>query len=100
MTNDEILHELGFINIDEAAKDEIVENVRTTVELRVIGIITELMTDVQKATFSNLQQQGNDQVIWDWLRTEIVGVDVSEVYEATLKDYIEQRQADEFITQP
>lgn len=93
MTNEQIIEELGFTNADQEMKDRVVENVRTIVELRAIGIISELMTDEQAKTFAELQQQGDDSAIWDWLKSDIVGVDVSEVYEAALNDYIEQRKA-------
>lgn len=96
MTNEQILEELGFADADQEMKDRVVENARTIVELRVIGVITELMTDEQEAQFNELQAKGDNQAIWDWLKNDITGVDVSEVYEATLKDYIEQRKADAY----
>lgn len=96
MTNEQILEELGFADADQEMKDRVVENARTIVELRVIGVITELMTDEQEAQFSELQAKGDNQAIWEWLKNDVTGVDVSEVYEATLKDYIEQRKADSY----
>ncbi|HRN97399.1 MAG TPA: hypothetical protein PLZ58_03085 [Candidatus Saccharibacteria bacterium] len=96
MTNEQIIEELGFTNADQEMKDRVVENVRTIVELRAVGIIGELMTEEQEKTFAELQDRGDDQAIWDWLKSDIAGVDVSEIYEAALRDYIEQRKADEF----
>lgn len=96
MTNEQIIEELGFTNADQEMKDRVVENVRTIVELRAVGIIGELMTEEQEKTFAELQDRGDDQAIWNWLKSDIAGVDVSEIYEAALRDYIEQRKADEF----
>lgn len=96
MSNEEILNELGLSNAPQDMKDRTVENIRTIVELRVMGVVTELMTDEQEAKFDELQAQGDSQAVWDWLRSEVVGVDVSEVYEATLKDYLEEKKQDAF----
>jgi len=100
MTDEQIIEDLRFTSADQTIKDRVVENVRTIVELRVIGIITDMMTDEQEATFNQLQEQGDNAAVWEWLKNDIVGVDVSEVYEATLKDYLEYRKANEFDPTP
>jgi|GEM_PF-1437356 len=92
MSNEEILQELGFGRADQAMKDRVIENVRTLVELRVIGIVSELMTDDQEAEFETLQAQGDSNAVWEWLRTQVAGVDIHDVYEAALRDYIDERK--------
>lgn len=92
MSNEEILQELGFEGADQAMKDRVIENVRTSVELRVIGIVSELITDDQEAEFEALQARGDSNAVWEWLRTQVVGVDVHDVYEAALRDYIDERK--------
>lgn len=94
MTDEQIIAELGFTNGSSDMKARVIENVRTLVELRVIGVITESLSDEQKATFDHLQQGSDNQAVWNWLRDEVVGTDVSQLYEATLADYIEQRKND------
>lgn len=92
MTNDQILAELGFAESDEATKEQIIENVRTIVELRVVTIVTDTMTDEQLDQFNTLKAAGDDAAVWDWLKTSVVGVDVSEIYEEILAKYIEEKK--------
>lgn len=95
MTDEQIIDALGFQKGDDAMKQQVVESVRSIVEMRVVGLISEQMTDEQLKTFEALQSKGDNQAIWHWLRNEVVGVDVSEVYEATLKDYIDQHLSEQ-----
>jgi hypothetical protein len=90
MTDEQILSAIGYDTADEAMKQAVIENIRTIVELRVVGVVSEQMSDEQLAAFTSLQESGDNQAIWQWLRSDVVGVDVSEVYEAILKDYIDQ----------
>lgn len=90
MTDEQIIDALGYQKGDNAMKEQVVEDVRAIVEMRVVGLISEQMSEEQLKTFESLQENGDSQAIWHWLRNEVVGVDVSEVYEATLKDYIDQ----------
>lgn len=96
MSNEEILNELGLSKASDEIKERVIENVRTIVELRTLGVISELIPDDQEAKLTELQAQSDSQAIWDWLKTEVVGADVSEVYEATLKDYLEERKNEAF----
>lgn len=96
MTDEQIISALGFDEADEEMKARVVENARTIVELRVINVVSDLITDEQKPHFEALLSAGDTAAVWTWLREEVVGVDVSEVYAATLSDYIDdylKRQA-------
>ncbi len=93
MTNEQIITELHLEDAPDDLKERIIENTRGIVELRVIGIVTDMMTDEQSTEFQTLEAAGDDGAVWAWLRTNVVGVDVSEVYEAALKDYLEEFNA-------
>lgn len=96
MTDEQIISALGFDEADEEMKARVVENARTIVELRVINVVSDLIAEEQKPQFEQLISAGDTAAVWAWLREEVVGADVSQVYEATLKDYIDdylKRQA-------
>lgn len=97
MTNEQIITEIDFDDASDEEKQQMVDNTRQIVEMRVVSILGELMTDEQSDEFQKLVDAGDNQAIWDWLRDTIVGVDVSEVYEAALRDYLDdfkRRQAE------
>lgn len=89
MTNEQIITELGFDGASDDVKQQMIDNTREIVEMRVVSMLGEFMTDEQSDEFQHIVDAGNDQAVWDWLREKIVGVDVSEVYESTLQDYLD-----------
>lgn len=93
MTDEQIITALDIEDGTDEVKQHIVEATRHIVEARVIGIVTELMAEDQLADFEQLVAAGDDAAVWNWLRTNVVGADVSEVYEAALVDYIEEFRA-------
>ncbi len=90
MSDEQIISALGFDEADDEMKSRVAENARTIVELRVINVVSDLITDEQKPRFQELLAAGDNPAVWDWLREEVVGADVSEIYAATLNDYIEE----------
>ena len=97
MTDDEILTKLGFDGADPGIRKEAIDNVRTVVELRVIGLVSDVIDDKeQQAEFERLRESDDTAAVWNWLRDEVVGIDVSEVYEATLQDYLAEQDANKF----
>lgn len=93
MTDEQIIEALGIGAASEEVQRTTVEGIRHVVELRVIGTVTNLMNDEQAAQFAELQAAGDDGAVWDWLRNDLVGVDMKEVYEAILKDYLDEKIA-------
>jgi len=96
MTDNDILMKLGLDGADADVRQEAIDNVRTVVELRVIGIISDMIGDDQQAEFERLQGLDDTGAVWNWLQHEVVGVDVSEVYEAVLHDYLVELEANKF----
>ena len=97
MTDDEILIKLGFEGTDPDVRKEMIDNIRTIVELRVISMVSDAIDDEdQREEFERLQESDDTEAVWKWLRDEVVGVDVSEVYEAVLQDYLAEREANKF----
>ena len=93
MTDEQIIEALDIADGSDELKKQVVGNTRDIVELRVIAILSELMTEEQSDEFQALVDTGDNQAVWDWLRTEVAGADVREVYEAALLDYIEEFKA-------
>ena len=93
MTDEQIIEALRATTAPEAMQQMMVANARKVVGLRAATAIEEMLTPEQQSVYEQFQGEGNDQAIWDWLRSEVVGVDVSEVYEATLKTYLEELES-------
>jgi hypothetical protein len=95
MTDEEIIAAIGF----EAATDDVqkraVDSIRRTVELQIIGMLGDMITDEQEPKFNELMASGDNQAIWDWLKTDVVGVDTRELYEATLQEYLRKYKENE-----
>lgn len=96
MTDEQIIAELGFTGADTAMQESVVANVRNVVGMRVVGLISEKMTDEQLSEFKNIQETADDGAVWDWLKDNVVGVDVSQVYESIIQDYIAEKKANAF----
>ncbi len=96
MTDEEIIAAIGFENVSDEAKTQTVDSIRRTIEMRVIGIVGELITDEQEAKLDDLIAAGDNQAVWEWLRNDVVGVDTREVYESALLDYIANYKENEF----
>ena len=88
MTDEQLIAELGLDGAPSDLQQRVVEKTRATIELRVITLVGDLIADEQRPQFETLSQQGDGSAVWEWLKSDVVGVDVSEIYEATLKDYI------------
>lgn len=97
MTDEQIISTLGLEGASAEKQQELIDSIRRTIDLRVIGLVGEMISDEQEAKFDELIAAGDNQAIWDWLRTDVVGVDTREIYEATLQDYLDNYKKNEFI---
>jgi hypothetical protein len=90
MTRDQIYEALGVIGASEAVKQQIIENIVTTVELRFAGIIDDLLDDEQLGRFESIVGQHGDDLdaITGWLQTNVPKA--AELYLAVLNDHVDE----------
>lgn len=89
MTDEQILEQLGLTDVDDESREVLVGQVNAVVELRLIGLVTELLNDEQLARFKQLQDTGDNDGIWQMLNTEITNID--ELRQGILTDYLRER---------
>ncbi len=68
-------------------QEQTLEQVTQIVELRVMGLIGEMMTKDQQEVFEERAKQGPETVM-QWLSSEFA--DVAKIYISTLKDYLDE----------
>ncbi len=91
MTDEQIIEKLGLTNVDDASREALVGQVRAVTEMRLMGLVTELLNDEQLQKFDTLREAGNSEAIWDWLNAELTNID--ELREGVLNDYLTERAA-------
>lgn len=91
MKDQEILQELGLENAEESLKESALSSINTVVELRVSGLIQDLMTEDQRKEFTKKSETEDKGTVMKWISSEIVNVD--EMYEAALRDYLDEKKA-------
>jgi hypothetical protein len=87
MTNKEIIQKLGLESMPVEVQEQTLEQVTQIVELRVMGLIGEMMTKDQQEVFEERAKQGPETVM-QWLSSEFA--DVAKIYVSTLKDYLDE----------
>lgn len=90
MNDQQIIEKLGLQNLPKEVQDQTVESVNQVVELRVMGMIDEMMSDEQRATFESKSQE-SPEAVWKWISQEFT--DVSKLYDAALQDYLDEKTA-------
>jgi len=89
MNDQEILEALGMTNMPEQFQKETLEEVNQVVELRLMGVVDDLMSDAQREQFKNLQQD-DAEAVRKWLSENF---EMDNMYDATLADYIDELKA-------
>ena len=87
MTNKEIIQKLGLESMPVEVQEQTLEQVTQIVELRVMGLIGEMMTKDQQEVFEERAKQGPETVM-QWLSSEFA--DVAKIYISTIKDYLDE----------
>jgi hypothetical protein len=88
MTNQEIIDKLGLGNLPKEVQDETLTSINHVVELRVMGLVDDMMSDEQRATFEQKTAEAPESV-WNWISAEFT--DVDKLYEAALVDYLDEK---------
>ena len=87
MSDNEIIEALGLTGLDDAAKQQTLDQVEFIVAARVGGILEAAMDDEQLEHFKQLQN-GPREEVWAWLNTTFVNT--SELKDEVLGDYIRE----------
>lgn len=90
MTDQQIVEKLGLTDVDEATREVLVAQVRSITEKRLIGVVSDILTDEQQQEFEKVSTTGDDEAAWQWLNTNVTNID--ELREAVLTDYLAERQ--------
>lgn len=90
MSDEQIIEKLGIGTLPKEVQEQTLQSVNTVVELRVMGMLDDLMEDEQRAQFEEISKQG-PEAVWNWLSTEFT--DVAKLYEAALQDYLDEKTA-------
>ena len=84
----EIALELGDVN--ETMKQEMIDNVKSIIEHRLMLAIDELLTDEQRAVFENVQQTQDTVAARLWLEENVVNTQA--LYSTLLDDYLAEKR--------
>lgn len=89
MTEQEIIEALGITEADQATKDSILQKIYVVVELRVMSVLSEIITDEQMNHLEQMEKDGatKDDMLW-WLGENVASA--HEAIDAMTRDYIEE----------
>ena len=90
MTDQQIIEKLGIGNLPQEVQQETLNSINSIIEMRVMGMLDDLMEDEQRAQFEEISKQG-PEAVWNWLSKEFT--DVAKLYEAALQDYLNEKTA-------
>lgn len=90
MSDEQIIEKLGLGNMPQEVQQETLQSINSIIEMRVMGILDDLMDDSQRAKFEEISKQG-PEAVWTWLSKEFT--DVAKLYEAALQDYLDEKLA-------
>ena len=89
MTDQQILEKIGMQNAAEALQQTTLARMRNTVELRVMGMLGDLLTHEQVNHLEEMEKQGmTKHDMFQWIGEQLV--DVNELYAQTLEAYVEE----------
>jgi hypothetical protein len=86
MSDQQILEALGMQDMSDEVKQATLLKVNAVVELRLAGLIEELLSEDQKAAFDSMKESSTPEQVFAWLGQELT--QVQDMYDAALKDYI------------
>lgn len=91
MSDEMILEKIGMQNASDEDKQTTLNTVKSTVEMRLMGILGETISKEQMDVLEEMEKKGESrESMFSYLSEQLV--DVNSLYEATLSDYL-----DEFI---
>lgn len=92
MTNDEILQRLGLQDDSDEAKQETLQMIIETVDMRVMSVLSEVLSISQINHLTEMESNGvSRDEMFKWLVDE--GFNTGEIYDAALEDYVNEMAA-------
>lgn len=89
MTDQQILEQIGMNNAAEALQQSTLESIHNTVELRVMGMLGDLLSEEQVSRLEEMERQGaTKHEAFQWIGEQLV--DVGELHAKTLEAYIDE----------
>ncbi len=89
ITEQEILDKLGLTKASSKGRSDLLDNFYAVVELRVLGILGEIVTAEQMNHLEQIEQEGaTKEDLLDWLGDNIV--DARDTIDVVARDYIEE----------
>ena len=93
VTDQEILEVLKFSDSSDDIKKRALNAAHTTVELRMMSLLDDMMDEYQANEFHSIKEERGDGAAWDYLNA-MIETDVNDLYQATMRDYLDQHSDD------
>jgi len=90
MNDKQILEALDLEGLDSKLQEQALQSINNIVEMRVSGLIEDMMTKEQAGEFAERSETEDKDTVMKWISEEVT--DVGELHDAVLKDYIEERK--------
>ena len=90
MTNDEILERLHLSSASDDVKQQTLQLIIETVDMRVMGVLSQSLPQEVIDELSDMEARGvSRDDMFRWL-VEDKGVNTGEIYDAALADYVDE----------
>ena len=90
MNDTQILQALGLDKAPAELQKQTLTSVNNIIEMRTAGLVQDIMTEEQLATFSSMSKTKTPEAVRAWISDEVV--DAQKLYDAALEDYIAEKQ--------
>lgn len=89
MTDQAILEKIGMQDADNDTKQSMLDTIKSTVEMRLMSIVSELVSDEQVKHLEEMEKSGQSrEAMFGYLSEQLTNID--ELYNAALTDYVDE----------
>lgn len=89
MTDETILEKIGMQNADDATKQATLDIIKDTVEIRLMSIVSDLVSEEQVNHLEEMEKNGESRdAMFSYLSEQLTNLE--ELYNGALGDYIEE----------
>ena len=89
MTDEQIIEALNITEASEDFRIATVDQVRAIVEMRLLGAVSEALSDDLADEFEEVQATGDDSATQQWIESKLGNIE--ELREGVTRDYITER---------